>query len=184
MDADLARYIDKEISRKLNIVLYGAAKDATKSQSSIAEMFPGYPTIVDRPVAHPYGLVSRAPDGTTVVNTRLGEHFGNRIIIAHMDKNRPDLEPGECVLYNQFGRQLRLEQNAIRMGSKDADNPHVLGSELREIISSLLSSLASLTVVCASPGSPSSVPVNAASFTALKAQVDAGDFLSDTNFGE
>ena len=44
---------------------------------------------------------------------------------------------------------------------------------LTERLSDTLTNIAALTVVCAGPGNPSSIPINSASFTATKTQVDA-----------
>jgi hypothetical protein len=47
------------------------------------------------------------------------------------------------------------------------------GTDLLQLLSDTLQAISVLTVTCAAPASPSSPPINVASFTALKSQVDS-----------
>ena len=49
--------------------------------------------------------------------------------------------------------------------------PSILGNTLKTILSSMLDGIVALTVTCTAPSSPSSPPINAAVFTALKNQL-------------
>lgn len=163
LDSDTIRFIREEIRRQVNIVLPAVAGETSDVETeSIEELFPGMPTITERPVMHPYGFASRAPRGTASVVARVGEHTGNRMVIGHRDKDRPeDLEAGEAALYNENGDillmkkndvqlqakqdlTLEAEQNAVLAGSKvyagsdAADEPLVLGNVLKTFLGDLI----------------------------------------------
>jgi len=61
-------------------------------------------------------------------------------------------------------------------------NPLVLGNELVTILTNLITQISLLTVICSSPGSPSSPPVNAGAISQLTSQLQ--QFLSETSFTE
>lgn len=176
----------REIARAANVILNGMTKAAAKDTASIEELFPGMPTIPERPLVEPYGFHSLAPDGTLNVSARVGEHFGSRYIIGHRDSARPELAAGETVLYNQHGQQIRLENGTIKIGSPSAETENfVLGQVLKELLSELLSLLASHTHISMPPGVLTTPPMEAAQFTTLKTSpVDDEAMLSDTIFGE
>jgi hypothetical protein len=122
---------------------------------------------------HPYGIVSRAPEGTNSVAARMGEHASNRMIIGHMDNARKDisLNEGEVVFYNKHGQQVRLEQDKINLG-KSADEPVVLGNVLVELLGEILDILINgNSVLTTTPGNPSAPnPLIASQLTAFKSQ--------------
>lgn len=66
--------------------------------------------------------------------------------------------------------ELAAPKGKVRAGG-GADNPLVLGKELKQLLSDLLSALGKLTVGTAM--GPSSPPINAAEFVALAARLDA-----------
>jgi len=76
---------------------------------------------------------------------------------------------------NSTGKIIEINESGIALGSvnaqKKATEPAVLGNKLKQSLdnlctelSGLCQDLALLTVTCAAPGSPSTVPVNAAAF--------------------
>lgn len=185
MDSELARYIKNEIGRQLNVILTGEASTNTHLIETISKQFPGMPDIPDRPVMHPYGVSSRAPRGTLSVTARMGEHTGNRMVIGHRDKNRPELEEGEVILYNQFGQQIYLQDGEIHIGSKSASEPFVLGNVFQTMMNSLLAAIQSHTHLSTPPATPTGVPINAAAFAAIQASpIGDSAILSDEIFGE
>lgn len=122
------RQIEQLVNQMVSIVLSGQTNetqiDGIAGTESIEGMFPGSPGIAARPLAHPYGLVSRAPKGTVQVTARQGEHPANRIVLAHRDINRPVLDaPGDVWLYDAHGNAIKLvdgkvvvKSNAIELG--------------------------------------------------------------------
>lgn len=188
--SELLREIDKRIALAMNIVLNGQAAEATKDTESIDAMFPGMARILNRPSVKPYGFHSLAPDGTLSVCARVGSHFGSRYVIGHRDANRPAIQSGEATIYNIVGYEMRIELGAITLRKGDQVFTAVVGEPLAEILSSMLDAIATHThlvngVVTSGPGTGGAVvgttppPVNAADFTSLKAEVEAGAILAE-----
>jgi phage gp45-like len=118
MDASDIAWIRREIATALQIILSGATAATQVNDvvgtESIDHSPPGMPTIEGRPLAHPYGIVSRAPTGTVQVVAQQGNHPGNRIVLLHRDRNRPSLNAeGEVMLYDKFGNQVWLQDGKI-----------------------------------------------------------------------
>lgn len=176
------KFIREEIARQVNIILSGQAGANTVQTETIDNLFPSMPSIVNRPVMHPYGLVSRAPRGTLSVTARQGEHAGNRIVMGHRDKDKPEVQVGEVQLYNQFGQAIYLKNGTVHLGVAAASNPAVLGNELKAMLQELLTLLATHTHV-GNLGSPTTPPVEASQFTSIKSsQVDNNNILSQLVF--
>lgn len=153
----------EEIARQVNIILYGAASNATSDQEDIDDLFPGMSSIQGRPVMHPFGFVSRATKGTVSVIARIGAHFGNRMVMGHRDSNRPtDIVEGESGMYNAFGKRITLKKTKILIGSGTATEPGVLGNVLLAALTEILSELKTLTdaiktgpvAITTTPGNP------------------------------
>lgn len=111
------RQIQQLVKQQVAIILSGNTAatqvDDVPGTESIDNLFPGCPTVEGRPLAHPYGLVSRAPKGTAQVTARQGEHPANRIVLLHRDKNRPQVADGDVWLYDNHGNQMKLEAGKI-----------------------------------------------------------------------
>ncbi len=111
-------WIRREIATQLQIILSGSTAATQVNDvvgtESINHSPPGMPTIEGRPLAHPYGMVSRAPAGTVQVVAQQGSHPGNRIVLLHRDKDRPSLNAeGEVMLYDKFGNQVWMQDGKI-----------------------------------------------------------------------
>ncbi len=138
MDSVQKRFIQEEIKRQINILLTGAAGETTATTETINSMFPGMPAITARPIMHPFGLASRATQGTPSVVGRGGDHFGARFTMGHLDPARPtDIGSGETVLYNEFGQRIYIRDGEIQIGSESSENPMVLGDILQDFIRDL-----------------------------------------------
>lgn len=120
-DGDILRFIRQEIARQVNVILSGRSMNGTEQTEDIEEMFPKMPTITERPVMHPYGISSAAPDGIISVVARQGEHFGNRIVLGHRDKDRPACEKGELVLYDASGGKIQFRQAGMEFTKNEVD---------------------------------------------------------------
>jgi hypothetical protein len=78
------------------------------------------------------------------------------------------------------GKAVCITKNNVAIGALGSTQQKgIKGETLRDTLKSILDNqksmcdlVVALTVTCATPGSPSTVPVNAAAFTALKAQFD------------
>lgn len=118
MDAETTRFIREEIKRQMDVILSGESGENDKVvNEDIQNMYPGMPTILSRPVMHPYGYVSRAPKKTLQVIGKQGEHLGNRVVLGHRDGDRPiDLKEGEGATYSSEFYQVRVSNDKIRIG--------------------------------------------------------------------
>lgn len=180
--SEILSLLRREIRREINIILSGQAGTNTQFVETIENMLGGMPNIKDRPVMHPYGFVSRAPRGTISVVGRQGEHFGNRIILGHRDGNRPSLEEGETILYNQFGRAVKVLTNKILIGDDDSTENVVLGQVFKTMMSTVLEALA-VHLHVGNLGYYTGVPNNADVYSDQKASpVDDEAILSDESF--
>ena len=140
--SEVRRLIIEEIRKHTNIILSGQAGANTQFVETIDNLFPGMPGNVNRPVMHPYGISSRAPLGTISVTARNGDHPGNRLVLGHRDANRPVVQSGEVQLYNQFGQAIYLKNGSVHVGTAAADNPAVLGNEIKAMLQQLI------TLIC------------------------------------
>lgn len=182
MDPNLIAFLKLEIRKQVNIILSGQAGTNTQFTETIENLFPGMPGIIERPVMHPYGISSRAPRGTIQVTGRQGDHFGNRIILGHRDANRPSMNEGETVIYNQFGRAIRVVEDAILVGGEDSAENIVLGQVFKSLMSNLLGAL-QVERHIDSLGYTTAVPVNAGTYASLQASpVNDEAVLSDESF--
>lgn len=191
VDSELLRAVKQEIARQVNIILSGTAQGNTLDTEDIGDLYPGMATMTGRPIMHPYGMVSRAPQGTISVVARQGEHPGNRLVLGHRDAAKPTVEEGEVKLYNAQGEiiylkdgEISLTSTAIKLGSEDSDNPLVLGDDLQALLSDVLGQLKILSDhvstlatdvsshqhPTAAPGPPSP-PATAALFVATAANL-------------
>lgn len=181
IDPDLRRMIRAEIRKEMNIILTGVAgnTDASKFTQDIEQLYPGSDTITDRPVAHPYGFVSKAPRGTLQVVARQGEHPSNRLVLSHRDAGRPtDIDDGTAKMYSLAGFQVYASTDGIYVGKGSADQPLILGPAANEFFSALLDLL--ISHVHPGPGAPSD---KSADFTQLKIQTIQANKLLTTEDG-
>lgn len=180
IDPQILAFIRREVSRQTQIVLNGQAGKNTVEKENVELLFPGAPTISDRPVMHPYGLASRAPEKTLSVVARVGEHSANRMVIGHRDKDRPtDLETGEATLYSVGKMSVVVRKDKVTIGKGSKQETAVLGEALASLLSELLDILANHT-----HGPPGTPPAQSAQITQIKVeQVDAGKFLAEEGKG-
>jgi phage gp45-like len=176
MDSEQIRFIREEVKRQLNVVLNAEVGETTTDSETINKLFPGGPSITARPVAHPWGFVSRAVQGTISVVAKVGADIHNRMVIGHRDSGRPtDLEEGETCLYSSSGYRVVWRQGMILIGKGDDLEPAVMGTTLNEFLSQLVELIVEHTH--AAPGAP---PTNQADFTELKTNfLDNDKILSE-----
>lgn len=187
IDGEMIRFIKEEIKKQVNIILSGSSGTNDQETETISNMYPGMPDIIKRPVMHPYGLVSRAPNATTQVTARQGEHPGNRLVLGHRDSNRPVIGSGETLLYNQFGQMIYLESGKIHIGKKGSSNPVLLGTEVKKMLQDLITLISTHThnIILPLPGTPTTPTLQAAQFVTIQTtNVDNNKILSDYIFVE
>ena len=184
IDSDLRRFIIQEIRRQVHVIMSGSAGTNTAFVETIDNLYPGMPSYPDRPIMHPYGVVSRAPAGTISVTARQGDHPGNVLVLGHRDKNRPtDLAVGETSVYS-FGKyQVRVLNGQIQLGKDGTFETMVVGDTLKEFLIALLDSLIAHTHITSSPGAPTSVPINVSEFIQEKANYISNDKILSKDGG-
>lgn len=121
MTPDVMRFVRQEIARQLNVILSGVCESTRDVETeSIGQLYPGMPTIENRPVMHPYGFASRAPAGTIEVVAKQGADPSNRIVIGHRDAKRPkDIDEGESAIYSKGGWAVTVKNDSVKIASKD-----------------------------------------------------------------
>lgn len=116
IDAESMRLIRVEIAKQLNVILSGVSGTNTDQTEDISQLFPGGSSIGQRPVMQPFGLSSRAPNGTLQVTGRMGDYIGNRMVLGHRDKNKPPVaDQGGTTLYDAFGHKLTFASNGLEI---------------------------------------------------------------------
>lgn len=96
-------------------------------------------------------------DGTTVIYDRSASKLEIKIGTATYTLKESSFE----AIVNTASYKLEADGHTIKSGSET----------LKKILSDTLDALVALTVTCASPGSPSSPPVNLAQFSLIKARL-------------
>ena len=89
---------------------------------------------------------------------------------AHDRRYRPtDLVEGETRVYHFDGNtRISIKEGLIEITAGGTLEKSALGETLKSTLESLIDAINALTVTCAGPGNPSSTPINAATFTAIK----------------
>lgn len=58
-----------------------------------------------------YGIASEAPDGTEVIILAVNGGASNRVSVAELPQNAPDLEPGEVCIWSKHGQRVHLTKD-------------------------------------------------------------------------
>lgn len=149
------RGIRDEINRRVRVLLSGLAGVNATETETISALLPGMPDIPGRPVMHPYGLASRARQGSISVTGRQGDDPGNLVVLGHRDSRRPEIDQqGEAALYNASGELIYLRLGSIHIGSKSADQPLVLGTVLQTFLRAVLDAFLNAPQIGFSPFGP------------------------------
>lgn len=110
-EAEIRKIIRDEIRVALQVISSGATSKNTVNDEDIASLFPGLPTLIGRPIMHPFGFVSRAPKGTISVTAQQGDHPGNKMTLGHRYANPPSIAEGESAVYTSDGTIIKLKKN-------------------------------------------------------------------------
>lgn len=137
-----------------------------------------------------FGLYAPVRVDDVVLVVAPSGHPDNGLVIAsrvHSQSDPPPAEavatPDDVIVHVEQDRSLKLVvtgTGTIRIGSADAAEPLVLGTQLNSMLDTVLGALA--THVHPTGVGPSGPPDNAATYTAQKTKVGNGDIVSDDVF--
>lgn len=178
-EAELKRWVRDEIQRQLIVIQNASAGGSDGQKETIDNLYPGSPSIPDRPIMHPFGFVSRATKKVISVVGKIGADPSNRMVLGHRDSKRPaDLEEGESAIYSEAGYQLRAMLDGIRVVKGSNKHPLLLG----DLVITFLGALTDL-VIAHTHGPPGTPPTNAPDFVQLKTENLANKTLLSTKEG-
>lgn len=178
--AEIRRMIREEIAVAMQAISSGSSgtNSADGHSEDIDSLFPGLPTLIQRPVMHPFGFISRAIKGLISVTAQQGNHPGNKMTLGHRDKNAPAVDVGESAIYSNGGYIVRVYNGKIQLGKNGTFETLTCGDKLNTVLSTILDAIAQHThSVTYIPGSnpptqaTTLAPGNASSFTSAKDQL-------------
>lgn len=131
-EAQVASIVRRVIRKELIAALMGQVVSNTDQFRTVMQRFASEGEIPNLRNIQPYGFGSRAPAGTQAVVSPIGHDPSHLNVLGHFDSNRPTMNDGETILYDQFGHAIYLSSSKIQVGSKASANPAVLGDILQE----------------------------------------------------
>lgn len=197
--SEMMRMIKSVVRNELALASMALQTDTADQKRATTRRFATDSPIDGLRSIQPFGVSSRAPDGTDCMQVPVGGDPSHMNVIGHFDPARPAVEKGETMLYNEFGDRIYvsdgviiattpqwvLESDAIFLGSDSADEPFVLGKVFKQFAEDVLQAIAIHTHISALPGYPTPPPQNAVTFQTLKASpIQDEAILSDKIFGE
>lgn len=130
----------------------------------------------------PYGISARAPSGTDALSVPIGGNATHVNVVGHFDENRPSVNDGEVMIYNEFGQAVYLKNGSVHLGTPAGSHPVNLGDIVKSVLSQFLALYANHTHI-GNLGYETAPPDNASDATALKSSpVDDGGVLSEIVF--
>lgn len=139
MDAEMMRFVREEIKKQVHIIFTGTAQSAATHTETINDYLPGAPSVTDRPIMHPFGYMSKAPDGTLSVVARQGDHPANMVVLGHRDKGKPtDIDAGESVVYSLGGFKIKFFNDKVQVAKGSDYETIVCGETLIEFLKSFI----------------------------------------------
>lgn len=169
IDSEIKRFIAKEIERQLNVIASGQSGSNTVSTENIESLFPGMPVLENRPIMHPFGLVSRAPNGIISVTARQGNHPGAYLTLGHRDKDRPEVLVGETAVYSVGKYQVTIKNDKLLIGKNGDFEEIPMGETLRQFLITFIDLVIQHQHI-GNLGYQTSTPINAGDMTAAKAE--------------
>lgn len=177
-DPALRRMVQVEVMKALQIITSGSAGNNTTTTEDINSLFAGMPSIPARPIMHPYGFISRATKGTISVTAQQGNHPGNKMTLGHRDAKAPDVGVGESAVYSDAGYVMKVENGEIKIGKGGDFETVVVGDTLKTLLITIIDAIVAHNHL-GNLSAPTGPPINAADFTAAKADfVDNDKILS------
>ena len=141
IDPDTQRFIIKEIEKRMNLITGGQAGANTETTQNIDNVYAGHPTMEERPIMHPYGMVSRAPRGTLAVTAQQGSHPGNKMTLGHRNAKPPTVAEGESALYSRDGFTFKVENGQILFGKSGDFETVAVGDTLKTLLIAIIDAI-------------------------------------------
>lgn len=170
IDAELRRYIEEKIKEHLNIILTAQTDSSKGKTETISNLFPGMPSIPDRPVMAPFGFSSKAPKGTKAMVGQHGDFKGNRVVLGHRDEDRPTgIDEGEAIMYSIGKYHVVCFKDKVQVGVEGDYETMVVGETLIKFLIAFLDEYKA-HVHTGNLGYPTGAPLTAAVVDQLKSQ--------------
>lgn len=174
--------IRKVIRQELAQILLGSTTANKDQFYSSVQRFDETPIDNNRKIL-PFGISSRAPVGTQGLVVPVNGDPTHLVVVGDFDANRPTLNDGESMLYDQFGHVVYCSESKIQIGTKAAAENFVLGQVFKTFANNLLQAIAEHTHI-GNLGYETSPPDNAEAFVELQASpINDEEILSDQIFG-
>lgn len=183
-ESDVITLVRKILRKELVPTLMGVLVSNQDQLRITMQRFASEGSIPNLRNIQPFGVASRAPAGTALLVSPVGNDPSHLNVIGAFDANRPSLEDGESMLYDAYGHIVYLSQSKMQFGSKSSSENMVLGQVFKTMMDTLLTAIATHTHI-GNLGYQTTPPDNAADFTNLKASpIDDDAILSDKAFTE
>lgn len=176
--SELRKIIRDEVRSQITVLTFGQSGENGVNIETIENMFPGSPSIKDRPIMHPFGFVSRAVRGVISVVGKVGNDPSNRMTLGHRDANKPEVDEGEASIYSSEGYQLKAMLDGIRLAKGDKQFALLLGDDVITFLGELVDLISTHT-----HGAPGTPPSQASQFVQLKTQNLQGKTMLSTKDG-
>ena len=183
-EQELIKLIQSVLRQEIAKIMMGEIEENESELKVSFTRYSGEAPITKARHIQPFGLSSKAPKKTECLSIPIGGNPTNQSIVGHYDKNKPTLNDGETILYDAYGHLIVLSESKMQIGSKNSDEPLVLGKIFKAYEKKLLDNIMAIKHVDGM-GMLTTVPVNSADFLAQKADtIDSNKILSDKVFTE
>lgn len=204
-ESDLIRLIRQVVKRELTPLLMAVVTETADAQRLTARRFASDGPIPKIRSIQPAGFASRPKAQVETVLAAIMGDPTNLAALGQFDAARPTIDAeGEAAIYGPDGQLVYLMTGGkVLIGSKDADEPLVLGNvlksfadaligEIKGVLSDLETTPAGLTTAPGNPIAPNPALVTAlqahgTSLDSMKSQyvdTDSSNFVSKKNFTE
>jgi phage gp45-like len=138
-DYELPKLIRQIIREELAPILMGKIIQTDTKYRATAQRFSGENQIKNLRSLHPFGVASKPKPGTECVVLPIMNDPTHLNVLTHHDSGRPEIDEGEICLYGADGQLIYLKNGgSIHQGSKEADEPVVLGAVLKTLLEAIL----------------------------------------------
>lgn len=179
-ESEIIALIKRILRKEIAQILMGTITSTNDSQRGSMQRFATEGQIGGLRMIQPYGFACRPPAGTPALISPVASDPTHLNIVGQFDLNRPTLNDGEAIIYNEFGQMIYMENGKIRIGSKTSNHNFFLGDLANTFLGSLIDLIVAHTH--AAPGAP---PTNVSDFNNLKSNnISNNSLLSTEVFGQ
>ena len=181
---EIKKMIRAVIREELSTMLMGTIQENASASRSSFKRFENESSIPNARSIQPFGFSSKAPAKTKCLVAPINGDATHQNIIGHFDEKKPDIEDGESAMYSEGGKQIKVSNDKIQIGSNQDETENlVLGQIFKKFASDLIIEMGKETHICLPPGYDSLPPTNKPAYDALKASpIDDELILSDIAF--